>query len=865
MISNTGTDGVTGALVNDLVPSALTGVTYVATGTAGATNFSTAGYGAVNDSVNLPAGASITYTISGLINPSATGTMVQTIHAATPPTVQNNAATSPDNRTNVSSTTVTLTPKADLYVSMNGSNPLAVLGVDTYTIDVTNAGPSDVTGATLSDTLTSLTGVSFSSSTIYKPTGASAVSISTPSGTLAGTSPVLSETMNIPVGGEIQFVITGTVASGTTAPSILTDTVSVADPAGTTDPVSANNSATVNASIVAGSTNTVVSEGIFYGNSNFDGSATAAGASPDVAVATDKLALLPGQANTNGQTANFNNYSNYMGGLNGVQIGVNGLTGTQEAAITASDFSFHEGNNNSPDSWNLAPTPQVTVYHESGSPDIIQFNWLTTTTTASFTQPAVNSTVTVTVASAAGLANGEVLQIGTGGGTGGAYTITNVSGNTLTLKNTGASYASPVGTTIPASSTVTTAVFGEWLQVTVKGADQSDTNTGLQVSDVFYFGSAPGDSGNSTTDARVNATDEVAARNDPHNFMNPASIADPHDYDRNKDVNSLDEVEARAYPTNFLNALSLITPKSSNSFLAVSSPAAPSLTTQSLAKPAIVAAAAPAPAAAPAAKPAVTTVLKLPVVKAGNYNLLPNKANQKIQIFVSGGEAVQGMNFEVQIADGGPQAGGTRLGPKITHVDILTGTIFAKNNTGQYGGSIVPQVYEANTVTAKGATLALGLIATITVDTTGFNGGVFPLLLTGTLNGNTDFTVLPAVVTNGTITIIPPPPPKGSISGTVFSDKNGDGKQQKGEAGLAGWVVEAMELVDGKEKVVGAAVTDKEGNFDVTNLAAGTYDIVVVEHPKQFKPTGAAAKGYQVKLGAGQSAGGYTFGEKPIA
>src|SRR4029079_11382661 len=108
-----------------------------------------------------------------------------------------------------------LTPQADLYVSMNGTNPLNVGGIDTYIITVTNNGLSDVTGATLTDTFTSLSGVSYTSATLYQPTGSSAVSISSPSGTLAGTSPVFSETLSIPAGGVIQFVVKGTVAAGT--------------------------------------------------------------------------------------------------------------------------------------------------------------------------------------------------------------------------------------------------------------------------------------------------------------------------------------------------------------------------------------------------------------------------------------------------------------------------------------------------------------------------------------------------------------------------------------------------------------------------------------------------------------------------
>ena len=45
-----------------------------------------------------------------------------------------------------------------------------------------------------------------------------------------------------------------------------------------------------------------------------------------------------------------------------------------------------------------------------------------------------------------------------------------------------------------------------WLQVTVLATDA----TGLTENQVFYVGNALGESGNSTADALVNATDEIA-------------------------------------------------------------------------------------------------------------------------------------------------------------------------------------------------------------------------------------------------------------------------------------------------------------------------------------------------------------------
>ena len=96
----------------------------------------------------------------------------------------------------------------------------------------------------------------------------------------------------------------------------------------------------------------------------------------------------------------------------------------------------------------------------------------------------------------------------------------------------------------------------QWLQVTV----EANAGTGLAAADVFYFGNAIGESGNSATDAFVNATDEIQARSHPHNlFMDPAPIDDAYDYDRDRRVNATDQLIARGHKTFFDNALKLIT------------------------------------------------------------------------------------------------------------------------------------------------------------------------------------------------------------------------------------------------------------------------------------------------------------------
>ena len=99
------------------------------------------------------------------------------------------------------------------------------------------------------------------------------------------------------------------------------------------------------------------------------------------------------------------------------------------------------------------------------------------------------------------------------------------------------------------------AVAKEWLQVTVLATD----NTGLPQNDVFYFGNAVGDTGNSATQAYVNAFDTGGVRNHPRGFLNPAPIDNVYDFNRDQRVNAFDFGTARDNATGFLNALRLVT------------------------------------------------------------------------------------------------------------------------------------------------------------------------------------------------------------------------------------------------------------------------------------------------------------------
>ena len=150
-----------------------------------------------------------------------------------------------------------------------------------------------------------------------------------------------------------------------------------------------------------------------------------------------------------------------------------------------------------------------------------------------------------------------------------------------------------------------------------------------------------------------------------------------------------------------------------------------------------------------------------PVIDVGDHFLLPNTPGQQIQIFVTGGDEVQGLNFNVQVEDGGPEVsqwnGGPGIdGPEITTIDVESG-IFNGNNNGAVNPespSVIPQWEGRYITTETGTVIADGLLATITVDTTGFTEGSFSLILGDeNLNGPTDFAGIPIMITEGQLII----------------------------------------------------------------------------------------------------------------
>src|SRR5262249_36704505 len=85
----------------------------------------------------------------------------------------------------------------------------------------------------------------------------------------------------------------------------------------------------------------------------------------------------------------------------------------------------------------------------------------------------------------------------------------------------------------------------------------------------------------------------------------------------------------------------------------------------------------------------------LPATIVGTHSLYENQANQIVQIFATGGQTVVGLDFSVQIGDGGGATAGTGFGtvsnaPKMTALDVVTGTIFASNHSSNGSPTLKP-------------------------------------------------------------------------------------------------------------------------------------------------------------------------------
>src|SRR5439155_1061998 len=188
VVTNTGPSTATSVAVSDPLPA---GVTSFSWSGNGQTNVS----GALSDTIaSLAPGASVTYTVVASINASATADVVNTVTvtAANDTNKGNNSATDTD----------TLTPQNNVSVTKADGVTSVVPGTSTtYTIVVSNSGPSTATNVSVSDPL---------------PAGVTAFSWSGSNGT--STTLALSDTIaSLAPGASVTYTVVASINASATA------------------------------------------------------------------------------------------------------------------------------------------------------------------------------------------------------------------------------------------------------------------------------------------------------------------------------------------------------------------------------------------------------------------------------------------------------------------------------------------------------------------------------------------------------------------------------------------------------------------------------------------------------------------------
>jgi VCBS repeat-containing protein len=163
----------------------------------------------------------------------------------------------------------------------------------------------------------------------------------------------------------------------------------------------------------------------------------------------------------------------------------------------------------------------------------------------------------------------------------------------------------------------------------------------------------------------------------------------------------------------------------------------------------------------------VSVRLNVPTIDVGAHVLKANAPNQRLDIFVTGGQLVSGIDLFAQVGDGGPETTSLGLppgqdGPSIARVELKENTIFATVPDAAADLGSLPQLANWSiSITGGGGVPATGRLATLVVDTTGFFEGKWDLSLAGALPAHplgpldTRFANMLAFITNGSIEIIP--------------------------------------------------------------------------------------------------------------
>jgi len=197
-VTNNGPDAVNSFTLSNSLPAAFLNAAYTAS--AGSFNSSTGAW----TGINLGTGQSLTLSIAGTLSSSATGSLVDSATVTAPSGVLDSNSSN-----NTASATATLTPQANLNISITPSlNVFTPGAAETYTITLKNTGPSDATNVSMVDALAAQGFLNVSSPNLPSGVTFNASTDTWTIGTLAA-------------GATEVFQFTGTIPTGATGSSYI--------------------------------------------------------------------------------------------------------------------------------------------------------------------------------------------------------------------------------------------------------------------------------------------------------------------------------------------------------------------------------------------------------------------------------------------------------------------------------------------------------------------------------------------------------------------------------------------------------------------------------------------------------------------
>jgi len=223
-VTNAGPDDANDVIVTDNFPAAaLMNVNWTAAGTGGASGFPASGSGNINHTVDLPAGATITYGVTAVVQPFAPSSVINTATVSSlvsDPDPGNNVAT------DIDAVTGSPLPDADLVVTKDDGQDIVAPGDPvTYTIGITNVGPDPAVDVTVMDPKPAeLLNMTWGAVGSGGATGFSAT----------GTGSINDSGITLPPGGTVTYTVTGTVDPNATG--ALTNTVGASSLSADPDP-----------------------------------------------------------------------------------------------------------------------------------------------------------------------------------------------------------------------------------------------------------------------------------------------------------------------------------------------------------------------------------------------------------------------------------------------------------------------------------------------------------------------------------------------------------------------------------------------------------------------------------------------------